>query len=65
MGIAKLLIANRGEIAIRIALTAAELFEVDNVIDPADTRHWIIEGLRSAPPPLPREGKKHAWIDTW
>jgi acetyl/propionyl-CoA carboxylase alpha subunit/acetyl-CoA carboxylase carboxyltransferase component len=47
------------------ALTAAELFELDNVIDPADTRRWIIEGLRSAPPPLPREGKKHAWVDTW
>lgn len=47
------------------ALTAAELFELDDVIDPADTRRWVTEGLRAAPPPAPRDGKKHAWIDTW
>lgn len=47
------------------ALTAAELFEIDDVIDPAETRDWIVAGLRAAPPPPPREGKKHAWIDTW
>lgn len=47
------------------ALTAAELFELDDVIDPAETRSWIMAGLRAAPPPPPRSGKKHAWIDTW
>lgn len=47
------------------ALTAAELFEVDDVIDPAETRAWITAGLRSAPPPAERKAKKHAWIDTW
>ncbi|MGZ0187681.1 MAG: carboxyl transferase domain-containing protein, partial [Alphaproteobacteria bacterium] len=47
------------------ALTAAELFEIDDVIDPAETRAWITAGLRAAPPPPVREGKKHAWIDTW
>ncbi len=36
------------------ALTAAELFEIDDVIDPADTRRWVVAGLRSAPPPAPR-----------
>src|SRR4029077_11541666 len=35
------------------ALTAAALFEIDDVIDPADTRRWIMAGLRSAPPPAP------------
>jgi acetyl-CoA carboxylase carboxyltransferase component len=47
------------------ALSAATNFEIDNVIDPADTRDWIVAGLRSAPPPKPREGKKHSWVDTW
>jgi acetyl/propionyl-CoA carboxylase alpha subunit/acetyl-CoA carboxylase carboxyltransferase component len=47
------------------ALNAAALFEIDDVIDPADTRRWIMAGLRSAPPPAPRAGKKHAWIDAW
>jgi acetyl/propionyl-CoA carboxylase alpha subunit len=47
------------------ALTAATNFEIDNVIDPADTRDWILAGLRSAPPPKARDGKKHSWVDTW
>jgi acetyl/propionyl-CoA carboxylase alpha subunit/acetyl-CoA carboxylase carboxyltransferase component len=47
------------------ALNTASLFELDNVIDPADTRFWITAGLRSVPAPEPRKGKKHAWIDTW
>lgn len=47
------------------ALTAAELFEIDDVIDPAETRAWVLAGLRASPPPTPRDGKKHAWIDTW
>ena len=47
------------------ALNAAALFEIDDVIDPADTRRWIMAGLRSAPPRAPRAGKKHSWIDAW
>jgi len=47
------------------ALSAAALFELDEVIDPVDTRDWIMAALRSSPPPAPRAGKKHAWIDTW
>jgi acetyl-CoA carboxylase carboxyltransferase component len=47
------------------AINAASLFELDNVIDPADTRDWVMAGLRATPPPLPREGKKRPWIDTW
>jgi acetyl/propionyl-CoA carboxylase alpha subunit/acetyl-CoA carboxylase carboxyltransferase component len=47
------------------ALNTAALFEIDDVIDPADTRRWIMAGLRSAPPPAPSRGKKHAWIDAW
>ncbi|MCW5745201.1 MAG: carbamoyl-phosphate synthase large subunit [Alphaproteobacteria bacterium] len=46
-------------------LSAATLFEIDDVIDPADTRRWIMGGLRSLPAPAKREGKKRAWVDTW
>ena len=47
------------------ALNTATLFEIDDVIDPADTRRWIVEGLRACPPPAPRTGKKRPCIDTW
>ncbi len=47
------------------AINAASLFELDNVIDPADTRDWIMSGLRAAPPVPKRNGKKRPWIDTW
>ncbi len=47
------------------ALSTATYFEIDDVIDPAETRRHIVAALKAAPPPVPREGKKHAWIDTW
>jgi len=47
------------------AINHASHFVVDDVIDPADTRRWISAGLRAAPKPPPRTGKKHAYIDTW
>ncbi len=47
------------------ALNTATVFEIDDVIDPADTRRWIVEGLRACPPPEPRAGKKRPCIDTW
>ena len=47
------------------ALNAATVLEVDDVIDPADTRKWLVMGLNSAPDPLPRSGKKLTWVDTW
>ena len=47
------------------AINAASLFELDNVIDPADTREWIMSGLRAKPPAPVREGKKRPWVDTW
>jgi acetyl-CoA carboxylase carboxyltransferase component len=46
------------------AVNTASHFEIDDVIDPADSRRWISAALRAAPPPPPRSGKKHA-IDTW
>jgi acetyl/propionyl-CoA carboxylase alpha subunit len=47
------------------ALSAATLFEIDDVIDPADTRSWVMAGLRSLPAPKPRTGKRRACVDTW
>ena len=47
------------------ALNTATVFEIDDVIDPAGTRRWIVEGLRACPPPEPRTGKKRPCIDTW
>ena len=47
------------------ALSTATYFEIDDVIDPAASRDWIMAALRSAPPPAPRPGKKRPCIDTW
>jgi acetyl/propionyl-CoA carboxylase alpha subunit len=47
------------------ALSTATMFEIDGVIDPADTRSWIMAGLRSLPSAKPRTGKKRACVDTW
>lgn len=47
------------------AVNFATAFEIDEVIDPMDTRHWILSGLKASPAPLQREGKKRPFIDTW
>jgi acetyl/propionyl-CoA carboxylase alpha subunit/acetyl-CoA carboxylase carboxyltransferase component len=47
------------------AVSIASVFEIDNVIDPADTRRWIMAGLRSAPKPPARTEKKRPCIDAW
>ncbi|QKW36056.1 ATP-grasp domain-containing protein [Actinomadura sp. NAK00032] len=44
------------------ALHAATVFELDDVIDPADTRRWITAVLAGAPPVPDRP---RPWIDTW
>lgn len=46
------------------ALSVATHFEIDDVIDPADTRLWITAVLESWKPE-PRHHKKRANIDTW
>ena len=43
----------------------ATAFEIDDVIDPADSRRLILAALRAAPPPPPRTGKKRPCVDTW
>jgi acetyl-CoA carboxylase carboxyltransferase component len=46
------------------AVSMAAAFEIDEVIDPAESRNWIIAALESAPV-RPRIGKKRPHIDTW
>jgi acetyl-CoA carboxylase carboxyltransferase component len=43
------------------AINLASLLEIDAVIDPAETRDWILRGLRSAPVPA----RERRFIDTW
>jgi acetyl-CoA carboxylase carboxyltransferase component len=47
------------------ALNAGTVSEVDDVIDPVDTRKWMVMGLDALPPIAPRDGKKLGWVDTW
>jgi acetyl-CoA carboxylase carboxyltransferase component len=46
------------------ALNVAMQFEIDDVIDPAESRNWI-STLLTAGHPRAREGKKRPNIDTW
>jgi acetyl-CoA carboxylase carboxyltransferase component len=43
------------------ALQMATTLEIDAVIDPATTRHWLVQGLKSAPV----QAAAHTVIDTW
>lgn len=48
------------------AMNAATFMELDDVIDPAETRRWILHGLKSAARRGSRTtGKKRAYVDTW
>jgi acetyl-CoA carboxylase carboxyltransferase component len=47
------------------ALNAATHFEIDDVIDPADSRRWIATAFGAAPPPPSRTAKKRPGIDSW
>jgi len=47
------------------ALSTATYFEVDEVIDPADSRRWIVTALLGAEPKRRDGPKKRPNIDTW
>jgi acetyl/propionyl-CoA carboxylase alpha subunit/acetyl-CoA carboxylase carboxyltransferase component len=47
------------------ALNVATHFAIDDVIDPADSRRWIVNSLRSTPVPTRRTVKKYPFIDCW
>ncbi|GAA6134292.1 carboxyl transferase domain-containing protein [Oceaniserpentilla sp. 4NH20-0058] len=47
------------------ATSMAATLELDEVIDPAETRQCILRGLRSSAPAQKRDGKKMRFVDTW
>ncbi|HSB86441.1 MAG TPA: carboxyl transferase domain-containing protein, partial [Ilumatobacteraceae bacterium] len=47
------------------ALNTASFFEIDDVIDPAETRRWIVRLLAASPPAPVRSAKKRPNVDTW
>ena len=47
------------------AVNMASHFELDDVIDPAETRNWIMGALKSLPPKKDRSSKKRPNVDTW
>ena len=46
------------------ALSVADHFEIDEVIDPADTRRWILTMVRSAPS-TGQGGGRRPCVDAW
>ena len=47
------------------AVSIASVLEIDEVIDPAETRRWIMAGLQSVPKPEARRHRKRPCIDAW
>jgi acetyl-CoA carboxylase carboxyltransferase component len=47
------------------ALSSATFLEVDDVIDPCETRRWIIRGLKSVPRPKRTSDRKVTRVDLW
>lgn len=47
------------------ALNMASYLEIDAVIDPAESRAWLLRGLNATLSPPRREGRKRPFIDTW
>ena len=46
-------------------INTASHFEIDDVIDPMESRGWIMGALRSVPEPKRSTDKKRPCIDTW
>jgi acetyl-CoA carboxylase carboxyltransferase component len=47
------------------ALSMAEHLEIDDVIDPAESRARVAAMLSSLPPATPPAGKRRPFVDTW
>jgi acetyl/propionyl-CoA carboxylase alpha subunit/acetyl-CoA carboxylase carboxyltransferase component len=45
-------------------INMASYLEIDAVIDPLETRAWLVRGLNATPKPAPRDGKKRS-VDSW
>lgn len=47
------------------ALNVATHFAIDDVIDPAESRRWVTNALRSTPVATRRTTKKYPFVDCW
>jgi acetyl/propionyl-CoA carboxylase alpha subunit len=47
------------------AISIASVLEIDGVIDPAETRRWVMRGLAATPPRRIGRGGKRPFIDAW
>jgi acetyl-CoA carboxylase carboxyltransferase component len=47
------------------AVNTATYYEIDDVIDPAESRRWVSGALAAAPPAPVRTEKKRPCVDTW
>jgi len=47
------------------ALSVASVLEIDAVIDPAETRSWIVRALKACPIPPSPAGKRRPFVDVW
>jgi acetyl-CoA carboxylase carboxyltransferase component len=48
--------------AVGKAINVAAMLEIDAVIDPADTRHWIVQGLKTC---KTRHAPRRRFVDGW
>ncbi len=47
------------------ALSVARYLEIDAVIDPAETRVWLVSGIQSASTGRARAAQRRPFVDTW
>ncbi|MBO2928910.1 carboxyl transferase domain-containing protein [Metapseudomonas otitidis] len=47
------------------AINMASFLEIDAVIDPEQTRAWLLRGLNATAPSATPEGRKRSFVDTW
>ena len=45
-----------------MALTVAEVLEIDAVIDPVETRAWLVRGMKTC---KPKPGPRRRFVDVW
>ena len=46
------------------AINMASYMEIDSVIDPAETRRWLMRGLKSVPPRF-KPNDQNPYVDCW
>lgn len=47
------------------ALSVSTLHEIDAVIDPIDTRKWILNGIKTVPVEAASRSRRRPFVDTW